>query len=327
MSIEKVSKTTLMSGGGKRKRVIKFKDYSVNMLFAIIPVIGFCIFSLVPYVLSVYMSFTEMHTSEISGAIWVGFRNYKEIFTKYFGEIKYTLLTTVFYTLNVPIGIAISVWIAQLVNRVKIGKAFFRSLFFIPYVCAVTVIVISFRFIFDESSGILNTWLEGFGFEPVRWMTSSPFLFLGCAIIISVWSGLGYKVVLLMAALSKVDRSYYEAAEIDGISETAMFWKITLPAITPTIAFLLTMGLIGSFQEMSMLYVLCRSADGTPMWGGNVIRSYISVTYYLYNMMFATPHLHGFGLASAIGWVLGICIFIITKINMKLQEKWVCYDF
>ena len=309
------------------RRKAKLKDYSVNLLFAIIPLVGFCIFSLVPYVLSVYMSFTEMHSSDISGAVWIGFGNYIDIFTKYFGEIRYTLLTTVFYTLNVPIGIVISIWIANLVNKVKFGKGFFRSLFFIPYVCAVTVIVISFRFIFDESSGILNTMLGGLGFAPVRWMTSNPFLFLTCAIIISVWSGLGYKIVLLMAALSKVDRSYYEAAEIDGISDSALFWKITLPAITPTIGFLLTMGLIGSFQEMTMLYVLCRSADGVPMWGGNVIRSYISVTYYLYNMMFATPHLHGFGIASAMGWVLGIVIFIITKINMKLQEKWVCYDF
>ena len=309
--------------------VISKKEMFFNFLLSLGPFIGFCIFSLIPFVLSFYMSFTEMHTSDIATAEWIGLVNYKAIFTDNLKVIGYTFLTTIIYTISCPIGIMISIWIARLVVGVKSGglQKFLRSVFFIPYVCSVSVVVLSFRFVFDESSGILNTLLSGLGFDSVRWMTSSPLLFLLCAIIISVWSGLGYKTVLIMAAMSNVDESIYDAARVDGASESKVFWKITIPAITPTLGFLVTTGIIGSLQVMSSLYVFCRGAYGCPAWGDNVVGCWYSVVYLIYSWMFESPHVNGFGKAASLSWLFGIVIFIITRINLRLQRKWVCYDF
>ena len=313
----------------KRGMVVSKKEMFFNFLLSLGPFIGFCIFSLIPFVLSFYMSFTEMHTSDIATAQWVGLSNYSDIFTINLQSIGYTFLTTIIYSIGCPIGILLSIWIARLVVGIKNKRLqrVLRSIFFIPYVCSVSVIVLSFRFVFDESSGILNMLLSSLGFDNVRWMTSSPLLFLLSSIIIEIWSGLGYKTVLIMAAMSNIDESIYEAARVDGSSESKIFWGITIPAITPTLGFLLTTGIIGCFQVMSALYVFCRGAIGCPAWGNNVIGCWYSVVYLIYSWMFESSHLNGFGKAAALSWVLGIIIFIITRINLRLQRKWVCYDF
>lgn len=296
---------------------------------ASIPLIGFLIFGMIPLVLATYVSFTELHSTNLSEAQFVGFNNFTTIITNSDNYTYASYWSTFLFLLNVPICMGLSIWVSVLASRVKFGKKFFRSMLFVPYVCSTVVITLTFRtLLFDLDGGMLNNLLNWLGFKSVPWLQGSPWMFMGCAILISVWKGLGWCIVLYQAAISNVDSTYYEAASIDGASPTQMFWKITWPAISPTTGYILIIKFIGSMQECEMMMILTRGASaGVPRWSfGNAWVS-DTVVKHIYNMIFERPFLHGYGLAAAAGWVLAIVIFIITRLIMKSQEKWVCYDF
>lgn len=293
-----------------------------------IPLIGFAIFGLIPLVLSIYLSFHELHVIDFSELKWVGLNNFKYVFADENGRFYANWLTTLIFTLNVPLGIASGLYVATLLNRTQVAKRFFRSLFFVPYVCSVVVISLTFKILFRNDAGVMNNLLSTLGFEDVEWLTSTPMMFMIVVIIMVVWKGLGYTVVLYQAALANVDESYYEAAKIDGATSFQIFWKITWPAITPTTSYLVTTKLIGAFQAMAELYILIQGKGVVvPTWSGG--KSYVNdtVVSYIYEAIFERPLMEGFGIGSAAGWILAIVVLLLTWINMKLQKRWVCYDF
>lgn len=292
-----------------------------------IPLVGFVIFGIIPLVLSAVVSFSELHSTDLTDMEFIGWDNYLTILTN--GD-KYTYASywsTLLYALNAPICIALSLWIAYMVNRTKIGKKFFRSVFFIPYVCSSVVISLTFKtMLYRYEGGLLNELLVKLGFEPVGWLIDSPWVFMLAAVVMTVWAGLGWCIVLFQAALSNVDQSYYEAAKLDGASEAQMFWKITWPAISPTTAYLLTMKLIWAFQSMAEMHLLA-GTNSTPAWGDSNGWVSDTVVKHIYNMVFVRSYEYGYGLAAAAGWILAIIILIITRINMRTQKRWVSYDF
>ncbi len=312
----------------RKRKFMKAKDGIENFLISSLPVFGFLIFGAFPMVLSLGMSFFEMHDTDFANAIFVGFDNYKNMldFSVYGKNFLYTFLTVAIFTISVPIGLAIAVFIAYQLNKIKVASRFFRSAFFVPAVCAVTIIVIVFKMLIDEKSGVFNQILTSLNFEPVKWLTGDPVVFSISMVIVSVWSGLGYATVLLQAAFAGVDESYEEAAKIDGASPTQIFWKITFHAITPTLGYLLTMRLIGALQEMGLYYQFGHGIMGTPMWTEDLY-AWNTPVVYLYEMIFNNSYQYGYGIGSAAAWILALVIFVVTRINFKLQEKWVSYDF
>ncbi len=292
-----------------------------------IPLVGFCLFALIPLALSLVVAFSELHSPELFKMQFVGFQNFINVLTNGDQATYASYWTTLLYALNAPICIAISLWIAYLINKSKFGKTFFRSVFFIPYVCSSVVISLTFKnMLYRTDGGILNELLDMLGFKPVEWLSSSPWLFMLCAVIMTVWAGLGWCIVLFQAALANVDSSYYEAARLDGASDGQMFWKITWKAISPTTAYLLTMKLIWAFQSMAEMHLL--HSQLVPAWNFGE-GSWVSdtVVKHIYNMMFDKLYSQGYGMAAAAGWVLAIIILVITRINMRLQKRWVSYDF
>ena len=135
-------------------------------------------------------------------------------FNVYGENFLYTFVTVGIFMISVPIGLAIPVFIAYQLNKIQFAKHFFRSVFFVPAVCAVTIIVIVFKMFIDENTGVFNEILTSLHFLPVKWLTGTPGTFGISMIIVSVWSGLGYATVLLQAAFAGVDESYEEAAKI-----------------------------------------------------------------------------------------------------------------
>ncbi len=229
------------------------------------------------------------------------------------------------HALNAPICIAISLWIAYLINKSNFGKTFFRSVFFVPYVCSSVVVTLTFRdMLYRPEGGILNALLDMMGYQPVNWLVSTPWLFMLAVIIMTVWAGLGWCIVLFQAALANVDKSYYEAAKLDGASDSQMFWKITWPAISPTTAFILTMKLIWAFQAMAELDLLVVPGLRGPAWSFTEGWASDSVVKHIYNSIQYGTY---YGEASAAGWVLAIVILIITFVNRRSQKRWVNYDF
>ncbi len=300
-------------------------------IMAFIPLLGFLIFGAFPLVASAVLSFTELHTTELSSAQFVGFRNFLTVLLNRDNRTYGSYFSTLVYMINVPVCMGISIWISVLLNRVRFGKGFFRAVFFIPYVCSTVVVTLAFRtLLLDFQSGAVNTMLDKLGFEPVGWLVSSPWLFMFSATILSVWKGLGWCIVLYQAALSNVDKTYYEAASIDGATPGQMFRDITWPAISPTTAYILVIKIMGSLQEVEMMMMLTRggSTGAAPVWPfGQDAWVSDTVVKHIYNMIFERTFVDGYGIASAAGWVLAIVIFIVTRLIMKSQDKWVCYDF
>jgi multiple sugar transport system permease protein len=295
----------------------KFFDRAGNFMLAVIPIIGFLLFGLVPMLLSVYMSFTDLKLPIITEGEWVAFDNYITLFKD--PEFYKAFLHTFEYLLTVPLSMIIGLLIAQMLNRINVCKRFFRSAFFIPFVCSVVAVSVAFRSMYEFNYGILNTILQFFGLDKIGWVTDSKW-FMISAIIMGTWSGTGICVILYQAALANINQSYYEAARIEGASESQIFFKITLPAISPTTFYLLVMKLISALQVMGEIQVLAGDGMG-PERAGN------TVVLYLYYMMQVYPQSYGYGMASALAWILAIVILLITRINFKLGEKWVCYDF
>ena len=298
-----------------------------NTLAAMGPLIGFLLFGGIPLILAAVVSLTELHSTDLSEMKFIGLENFKTILTNGDNRTYSSYLSTIIFSLNVPICIALSLYIANMLNKTLFGKRFFRSVFFIPYVCSTVVIGLTFKILYNRESGVLNILLSSLGFEKVGWLTDSPLMFMTSTIIMSVWSGLGFCIVLFQAALSNVDESYYEAARIDGASNFSIFWRITFPAISPTTAYLITMKMIWSLQTMTETYILVGANPIVPTWGNS--EAYVSdtVVKHIYNMAFMSPYQYGYGLAAAAGWILAIIVFIITQINLKTQKRWVNYDF
>ena len=310
----------------KHARRLRGRGQASGFLAGSIPLIGFLLFGMIPLVLSLVVAFSELHSTDLTDMKPIGFDNFITILTNGDDKTYASYWSTVLYALNAPICIALSLWIAYLVSRSKFGKKFFRSVFFIPYVCSSVVISLTFKnLLYRTEGGLINEILMNLGLEPVGWLSSSPWLFMFAALVMTVWSGLGWCIVLFQAALSNVDHTYYEAAKLDGASDAQMFWKITWPAISPTTAYLLTMKLIWALQSMAEMHLLA-TQNITPSWGGETWVS-DTVVKHIYNMVFVNGYRFGYGLAAAAGWILAIIILIITRINLRAQRRWVSYDF
>jgi multiple sugar transport system permease protein len=309
----------------KGMRLKQHTDTATSALAAGIPLIGFVIFGLIPLVISAVVSFTELHSTDLTQAQFVGLDNYEQILTNADNRTYGAYMSTIVFVLNVPITLAISLFIAYLLNRVKVFKQAFRAVFFIPYVCSIYAVGLAFKLFYNNDFGLLNSLLSFLGLERIGWLTDSPMSFMWSIIIMSTWMGLGYCIIMFQAALANVDDGYYEAAKMDGASSFQMFWKITWPAISPTTAYLLVIRLIGSMQAMAESMVF--AGVGTPNWEGS--EGWVSdfVVKHIYNMIFEQSYRFGHGMASAAGWILAILIFIMTQICLKTQRRWVNYDF
>jgi len=310
------------------KQRLQRRDNLGSAIAASGPLIGFLLFGVIPLILATVVSFTELHTTDLSEMVFVGFENFLKVLTDGDKRTYASYLSTIVYSLNVPICIGLALYIANLLNKAKFGQRFFRSVFFIPYVCSAVVIALAFKSIYHNESGMLNALLSFMGFSPVGWLTDSPWTFMAATIIMTVWQGLGFCILLFQAALANVDTKLYEAAKLDGASDTQIFWRITWPAISPTTSYLVTMKIIWALQAMTETYILTTGYNTTvPAWGDS--QAWVSdlVVKHIYNMVWVRPAQDGYGMAAAAGWVLVIIVFIITIINMKLQERWVSYDF
>lgn len=308
----------------------KKRDEFTSKFVAFIPLLGWLLFGILPLAMSGIVAFTELHSTDLRDMKFVGLQNFITILTNADeGRTYASYLSTIVFSLNVPVTLGVSLYIANLINRTKIGNKFFRTVFFIPFVCSTVVVSMTFRMLFATEGGLINQLLSDIGFQPVAWLTDTPESFMAVAIILSVWSGIGWCILLFLAALSSVDASYYESAKLDGATPFQMFWKITWPAISPTTSYLVTMRLIGALQSMSEMYVLVggSSTSSAPTWGNTAAYVSDTVVKHIYNMIFENSYKYGYGLAAAAGWILAIIVLVITRINLKMQERWVNYDF
>lgn len=300
----------------KEKKRKKYRDGVSGLLMALPPVIGFAIFGLIPQIVSLWLSFQEAHSFDFSQATFVGFQNFGAILSD--ASFYLAIGNTVFYMIPtfacILLGLAIAVLIS---NKGLRGKKFFRSVFFIPYVCSVVATTVMWYWFFEEDYGILNGILVSVFGEDARvgWLsTEAPFRM--AMLFMLIWSGCGYNVILYQSAIASVDSTLYEAADIDGATSMQKFINITWPSIMPTTFFMFIMGVIGGLQAFTTQQVW-----GDQVGGQGPNQSALTAVYYIYRKAWVEPTTYGMGYASAASWILALLIGLVTVINFQVKKR------
>jgi multiple sugar transport system permease protein len=295
----------------KRGFLAKLNDQKWSYLFVAPAVILFVVFVVGPLIASFYWSFTEYNG--IHAPRWVGLDNYKNIF---FNDQRFwkAVRNTIFYTIGViPPGVILSLMLAMAVDQQIKFKNFFRVIYFIPSVTSVIALSVIWKWLFaGEKYGLINYFLIAIGLKPIDWLMSTTWT-MPAIMIMSIWAGLGYNMILFLAGLQTIPSTVYEAADIDGANMWDKFWNITLPLLKPTMVFVVIMGFIVSFQVFESIYIMTESEFGI----GGVLDSALTVVAYLYDMGFRKFQM---GYASALGYIVFAVIFIITIINIKFVK-------
>lgn len=318
----------------KQKKHWTNREEVMGWIFASIPILGFLIFGMIPLVLSLYISFHHFDGLSIVEEIDplfpqlshyvtpMGFKNFQMVLTD--PKFWQSIVNTLFVVFTTLVSLAISVFISMMLYNCTKGKKFFQTVFFVPYVCSLVAITFMWQWIFDKDYGILNSIILQFGGKAVSWTSYSAELFRFVMFVVLVWSGTGFNIILLSAALTNINKNTYEAADIDGAGMFVKFFKITLPAISPTLFYLLVTGIIGSLQEFTRFQIM------VPEGANAVGDANITIVYYLYNKLRASStnlnNVTGIGVASAVGWLLALMIGLVTFANFKISKKWVSYD-
>ena len=319
------------SSKSSKKRHWTNKEEVIGWVFACIPIVGFLIFGVVPICLSFYIAFNHFPglslVSDYSDPFFpyivthAGFSNFGAVLKD--PEFWQSILNTLFVIFSTLFSLALSVFISMMLYHCKRGKKLFQTVFFIPYVCSLVAITFMWQWVFNYDAGILNSILWKIGVykdrtDVINWLVRSPDTFRFVMFIVMVWSGTGFNIILLSAALTNINKSCYEAADIDGAGMFTKFFKITLPAISPTLFYLLVTGIMGSLQEFTRFQVM--KSDGGPQKAG------VTIVFYLYRQLFNEGGGSNIGIATAVGWILALIIGLVTFLNFKISKKWVSYD-
>ena len=243
---------------------------------------------------------------------FVGLDNYIKLFTndsKFYGS----LLTTVQYAgMSVILSLIYSMIIALLLNRKIPARGFFRALFYLPYVLPAMAVYLGWKWLYDFNHGFFNYVVKLLGGAPIKFLDSSALVTPSLAFI-AVWLS-GNLIVIFLAGLQNVPRTYHEAAEIDGANAWQRFWKITIPCMTPIIFYNLLMSLVSNLQVITPALSLTKGGPGTGSY---------YMCYMLYQQAFKS---HKYGYGSAVAVILFILIAIFTAILFATSKGWIFYD-
>ena len=271
-------------------------------------IVGLIVLNLWPFVQTIYTSFCEH----------LGFGHYKFIgignFVRMFQNAEFwkaTWNTILFCILTVPVGLFLSLLVAMLLNAKIKFKGGFRTIFFLPMVCAPAAVTMVWRWIFNGEYGILNQALG----THVGWITDPNVVMISCAVV-AIWSNIGYDAVLLLAGLQNIPKTLYEANSIDGAGKVKQFFTITLPMVSPTLFVVMIMRLMSSVKVYDLIYMMVEETNPA-------VTSVQSLMYLFYRESFVAGS-RGMGSAIVIWTVL--LIGLVTIIQFRGQKKWVNYD-
>lgn len=272
-------------------------------------IIGLLVFTAVPFLASLYLSFTKYDL--LSAPKWIGFDNFEKLFTRDRTFWKSLNVTLLYVFITVPLKLAFALFIAAILNYKLRFIKFFRTAFYVPSILGGSIaIAVLWRYMF-ATEGLVNMALATVGISPVDWF-GDPGNALFTITLLRCWQ-FGSAMVIFLAALQSIDKSLYEAAAIDGAGKMRTFVFITLPLLTPVIFFNLIMQMVQAFQEFNGPYIITQ---------GGPLKSTYLLPLYIYDEAFKKFHM---GYASAIAWVLFVIIMALTLIAFWSSKKWVYY--
>ncbi|MDQ3457852.1 MAG: sugar ABC transporter permease [Deinococcota bacterium] len=232
---------------------------------------------------------------------FIGLDNYQRLFAdeRFWNSVWNTIY---FVGVSVPVQMALALVLALGLARKMRGVGVFRTVFFLPVVASTVAVAVVWRWMYHPNIGILNYFLQLFELSPVRWL-QDPTWAMPAVILLAVWSGVGYYMVIYLAGILDIPEDYYEAARLDGAQRWHLFRYITWPMLMPVTYLILILQMINSFQVFTSVYV---------MTGGGPVRSTEVVVFYLYQRAFESLE---FGYASAISVVLFVFLVTLTVVQ------------
>lgn len=288
------------------------KSLFYGLLFTSPAILGFLIFTLGPMIASLVLSFTDYSVFK-DRTSFIGFGNYVRMFSGA-DDYFYPSLGATFYfvVLRVPAVIILSFLIALLLNMNVKGRAFFRTVVYLPSIVPAVASAMIWMWLLNPDLGLINTLLNAVGLPGSLWLYGESSV-VPAVVLTSLW-GIGGTVIIFLAGLSGIPRQYYEAIDVDGGGWFSKLRHITVPLVSPTIFFNAIMTIIGSIQVFNEAYILTQ--------GGPNNKSLFYV-FYLWRTGFRDTEM---GYASALAWVLFLVILFFTFIVFRTSKSWVYYE-
>lgn len=300
-----------------KKSLLKRKERLVSLAFVSPLFVGFAVFTVLPLVVAIIYSLVDYmplygRVSPLSFDVYINlFKG--DLTTIGFGD---AIVNTLIIMLSIPINILIGIIFSGFITKKGFkGKTFFNVVFYLPAVTGAVAITLVWKLIFNETQGIANVFLKGIGVieENINWFgTTSGKIFPRMVIILkNVWGGIGGVIILYVAGILNIPKSYYEAAELDGAGGLKQFLLITVPLLTPITFYHLIVSIIGGLQSFMDTQLLANTSVTQ------------TIVYFIYD--------HGinnyqYGYASAASVLLAIAVMLITILQFKLSDKWVYSD-
>ena len=295
----------------ERKRIKYNRSETLAAWVCLLPsVIGLVCITYLPMLAAFVLSLFEW---DGLGAIqWKGIENYVRLFTRD-GRFVDSLLATLKYaSLSVILSIVYSMLLAILLNRKVPARGFFRAIFYLPYVLPAMAVYLGWKWLYEYNHGFFNYVVKLLGGTPIKFLDSSALVTPSLAFI-AVWLS-GNLIVIFLAGLQNVPRTYHEAAEIDGANAWQRFWHITIPCMTPIIFYNLLMSLVSNLQVITPALSLTKGGPGTGSY---------YMCYMLYYQAFKN---HKLGYGSTVAVVLFLLIAVFTAVLFATSKSWIFYE-
>jgi multiple sugar transport system permease protein len=276
--------------------------------------VGFFLFILLPAISTVGYSFTNY-----SGGKTISFIGLENYVTAFRSSAFWNALwvTAKFVVVTVTLQIVLGFGFAVVLDRPMRGRDFFRGLFFMPTVLSAIAVSLAFMLLFNPSKGPVNMFLESIGLQAQPWLASEDSA-LGTIIFVILWQSFGYYMVLYLSGLQSINRSLYESADIDGASPAQQLVRITIPMLSPTTFFCVTIAIIRGFQVFDQVFVMTGGQAGGGPAGATTV-----LVFDIYRNAFVYYKL---GYASAEATILLLIVLVVTVLQYRGQTRWVNYD-
>lgn len=273
--------------------------------------IALAVFFVVPVVSSLLLSLTDFDIyalADLSNLRWIGLENYTRLLGNplFWQAMKNTVL---FAVIGVPLSIAASLGAALLLNtRTVKWRPMWRVIFFAPFVTTLVATAVLWNYLLNTRYGVINWALTSLGLPAVDWL-GDPSTSIPAILLFVVWKTFGYNMLIFLAVLQTVPDELHEAARIDGAGPWSRFRHVTLPAIAPTLLLVSIISVAGFFQLFAEPYVMTQ---------GGPAQSTVTVLYFMYEEGFKWWNL---GSASAVAFVLFVCIFAVTMLQLAVSRR------
>ncbi len=296
-----------------RERTLRSRTATNTFLWGwvlILPtIIGLLVLNIIPMITTFYQSLHR--TGDFGrGNVFIGTRNYARLFADK-AVLQSIINTFQFSFFQVPFSVGIALVLAVMLNRKVFGRSAYRTIYFLPMVVAPAAIAMVWRWLYNSQFGLINNVFN----LSINWI-SNPAIAVYSIAVIGIWSDIGYNMILFLAGLQEVPRDYYEAAELDGASQTRVFFHITVPMISPILFFVVVTRIIAAMQVFDLIFMVMERSNPA-------LYKTQSLVYLFYQYSFVERNL---GYGSTIVVVLLAIIMLITALQMIAQKKWVHYN-